>query len=197
MSAGKSGSYRLSALLFMAVVLLPGYSSAECAEPTNCYCGLVPHSDDDAIVRAEVTRADAATTSIRVLGAPFYDPDGSITSGQVLEDLEYRHKPYLAAGDVGLFLVRESENQIAFYIPEEGGRYLCKYDPDFPGLDMLEVTQLVLSGDCLNNARALGIEGNCDPIVTGCCNNEVIMFHQPAALLLVLGVVHSYKRRRK
>ena len=197
-SAGRAAARNrvLTVLLFAIAVLLPGRSGAECMDPTYCYCGLEPSSDDDIIVRAEVTRADYSTVSIRVVGAPFYNPDGLVVSGQVLENLTYHGMIDLAAGDFCLFRIVKSLEGIAFYIFEDLGWYRCIYLPDFPGLDMIEVTQLALSGDCRTKALALlDIDGYCEPIVSGCCNNEVIMRYQPAALLLILGAIRSRRKR--
>ena len=181
-------------LVLALCVLLSRPSGASCIDPTHCYCGLVPEADD-VIVRAEVTRADESTVSIRVVGAPFYNPDGLVLSGQVLEGLTFHRTIHLATGDVALFRMKKSLDQIAFYIIEEGGRYRCRYVPDFPGLDMIELTQLALSGDCQVNAMALlDLDGYCQDVVSGCCNTERTTFQQPAGLLLALVAIRSRKK---
>lgn len=202
MLAGKSGSYVLScprtiaALLFAAALLLSGHSGASCIDPTQCYCGLAPESDD-VIVRAEVIWADVSTVSIRILGAPFYNPDGLVVSGQVLEDLTFQRTIHLAAGDVCLFRIPGSLDRVAFYVLEEGGKYRCRYIPDFPGLDMIELAQLALSGDCQINAMALlDLDGYCKDVISGCCNSERTTFQQPAGFLLILGAIRFRKKRK-
>jgi len=185
----------LPVLLFTVAVLLPGRSSAECIDPTYCYCGLVPDGDGAVLVRAEVMRESDSGVDIRVLGIPFYDPGGLVASGEALEDFTGCDRTNITVGDVGIFLAYPEAGAIRFFIIEEGGRYFCEYKPDFPGLDMNELAQLVLSGDCWENAHALGIVADCDPIVSGCCNNEVIMRHQPAALLVALIAIRSRKKR--
>jgi hypothetical protein len=130
-----------------------------------------------------------------VLGIPFRDPEGVIASGQVLEELDYHDTEELTVGATGIFLVRTPENVIWFYVIEKGGRYPCVSDLEFPGLNMDELAQLVLSDDCWKNARQLGIESKCSDVEFGCCGLGTTHYHESAALVVVLGVLRSRKKR--
>jgi hypothetical protein len=189
---------RLGLVAFLVIPFLSAPpAQGSCFDPAWCYCGLKPGSSGEVLIRAEVLQKGELTSTLRVQGVPFYDPEGSVSSGQILENLGYRESSSCSVGDYGIFLVDPTEGWISFYVIEQGGRYLCFTDSDFPGVNMEELAQLALSDNCWDAARALGIESDCKDIVSGCCNTERTTFSNSAPLILVLGFLVPRNRSRK
>ena len=161
-----------------------------------CYCGLTPTYDGEVLVRAEVLQLESTGASLRVVGIPFHDPEDLITSGQILEGLEFYG--HYSAGDFGIFLVNLPDKRIMFAKIEYGGRYFCQYDPDYPGLGMEELIEAVLSDDCQLAILNLGVDSKCNDVISsGCCGTQEIRFYDSAPLMLLLGLLFPRKRSRK
>jgi hypothetical protein len=183
--------------LIIMSLLLSSPASATCDYPYSCYCSLAPE-EGDVLFRAEVVSMDDTTVSIRVQGIPFYDPEGLMSSGQVLAGLTYAD-PHYVLGNFGIFLVQMKDGHIPYAIAEDGGRYPCYLDPWFRGLTMEQLAEAVLSEDCPMAVYEMGLEPKCPPglIESGCCYEIRADLDDTAPLVLGLVVLLPRKRFRR
>ena len=169
--------YRLM-LTFLVALTLPMITEADnCIEATDCFCNLVPNTCEVLII-AEVVKVEEISlseryASIRVIGTPYYDPQGLLHDGQLLEDLGLSPR-HLKWGDVGLFLVYPpgscdpNKHFIAHFALQSEGKLLCYLDYRFPGAAVDDVVSAVFSDDCRSAVFELGVENHCGPSGAAC-----------------------------
>jgi hypothetical protein len=179
-------------VLFM-IVSAP--AEAECIDPTQCFCSLVPEQCE-MLVTAEVMAFEEMIASLQVVGEPHHDPEGILQDGQLIEGLKYS-RIELAPGNVGLFRIHPpgacviyepNDFYIASFVLESSGKYFCETRSEFSGARKDQLLAAILSGTCYESVLELmDIKNYCEG-ESGCCYQTMASVDS-VMILAVLGLV--------
>ena len=176
-------------------MIVPVPAEAECIDPTQCFCSLVPEQCE-MLVTAEVIVVDGTYASLKVVGEPHHDPEGILQDGQLIEGLKYSRSE-LAPGNVGLFRIHPpgacvisepNSFYIASLVVESSGKYLCETYPGFSGATKDQLLAAILSGKCYEAVfELMDIKNYCEG-ESGCCYQTMASIDS-AMILALLGLV--------